>query len=150
MMGLVADDPDSRKTHGPPTKTTRSAWTAAAKARVLIGCRSRPGSTRESQRPSTQMANNEIMVNMQHYEHELSQIEVSNTDELKPGRLLSAKEMTRHRGGLGTIGWQVDHVCPQLSFDLSERRRRDNDATIQSRCSNGTRTYDQPSRLSAN
>ena len=49
----------------------------------------------------------------------------------KPEWLLSAKEMTRHCGGLGTIGWQVDHGCPQLSFDLSERRRRDNDASIQ-------------------
>ena len=25
----------------------------------------------------------------------------------------------------------ADHCCPQLSFDLSERRRRQNDATIQ-------------------
>ena len=76
------------------------------------------------------MANNEIMVGMEHYKHELSLSEVS-TDELKPERLLSAREMTRHRGGLGSTGWQVHHRCPQLSFDLSERRRRQNHATIQ-------------------
>ena len=31
----------------------------------------------------------------------------------------------------GNIEWMVDHWCPQLSIDLSERRRRQNDATIQ-------------------
>ena len=36
-----------------------------------------------------------------------------------------------HRGGPGSIGWLADHCCPQLSFDLSERRRRQNDANIQ-------------------
>ena len=39
--------------------------------------------------------------------------------------------MTRYRGGFGSIGWLSDHCCPQLSFDLSERRRRQEDATIQ-------------------
>ena len=39
--------------------------------------------------------------------------------------------MTRYHGGLGSIGWTPDHCCPQLSFILSERRRRQNDATIQ-------------------
>ena len=39
--------------------------------------------------------------------------------------------MTRYRGGLGSIGWLVDHCSPLLSFDLSERHRRQKDATIQ-------------------
>ena len=41
------------------------------------------------------------------------------------------KEMTRFRGGLGSIGWLVDRCCRQLSFHFSERRRRHSDATIQ-------------------
>ena len=49
----------------------------------------------------------------------------------KSERLLPATEMTRYRGGLGSIGWLVDNCCPQLSFDLSERRRLQEDATIQ-------------------
>ena len=32
---------------------------------------------------------------------------------------------------LEAFGWLVDHCCPQLSFGLSEKRRRQNDATIQ-------------------
>ena len=79
----------------------------------------------------TQMANYETMVDMKHYKHELSQIEVSKVDKLRPEKLLSAREMTRDRGGLGSVGWLVDHCCPQLSFDLSEKRRRQIDATIQ-------------------
>ena len=39
-------------------------------------------------------------------------------------------EMTLYLGGLGSVGWLVDHYCPQLSFDLSERRRRQIDATF--------------------
>ena len=45
--------------------------------------------------------------------------------------LMTAKEMTRYRRGLGSVGWLVDHCCPQLSFHFSERRTRENDATIQ-------------------
>ena len=43
------------------------------------------------------------------------------TPEIEVIQTNSAKEMTRYRG----------HCCPQLSFDFSERRRRQNDATIQ-------------------
>ena len=79
----------------------------------------------------TQMANYETVVDMEHYKHELSQIEVSKVDKLRPEKLLSPREMTRDRGGLGSVGWLVDHCCPQLSFDFSERRRRQIDATFQ-------------------
>ena len=79
------------------------------------------------EKPSTQLANHEIMLVMSHYKHELSQMEVSKKDKLKPEMLLSTKEMARHRGGLGSVGWLVDQCCPQLSW----RRRRQNDATIQ-------------------
>ena len=45
-------------------------------------------------------------------------------------------DMKVHRQSQGTplcpgFSRPVDHCCPQLSFDLSERRRRQNDATIQ-------------------
>ena len=71
------------------------------------------------------------MVVMEHYMHELPQIEVSKSDKLKLQSLLSAKEMTRYRGGLGRIGWLLDLCCPQLSLHSPERHRRQNDATIQ-------------------
>ena len=83
------------------------------------------------ERQFTQTANCEIMIDMEHCKHELQQIEVSKSDKAKPERLLSAREMTRYRGGLGNIGWLADHCCPPLSFDHSERRRRQNDATTQ-------------------
>ena len=52
----------------------------------------------------TQMADGEIMIDMEHNKHELQPIEVSKSDELSPERLLSANEMTRYRGGFGSIG----------------------------------------------
>ena len=42
-----------------------------------------------------QMANHEIMVDMEHYKHQLQEIEVSKSDEIKPERFLSAKEVAR-------------------------------------------------------
>ena len=71
------------------------------------------------------------MADIEHCKHELQQIEVSKSDKLIPGRLLSATDMTCCRADLGSTGWLVDHWCPQLSFGASERRRRQNDATIQ-------------------
>ena len=80
----------------------------------------------------TQMANCGIMIDMEHNKHQLQQIEASKSDNSKlEVLLLSAKEMTRDRSVLGSIGFPVDHCCAQLSCDLSERRRRQNDATIQ-------------------
>ena len=39
--------------------------------------------------------------------------------------------MSRYRGGLGSIRWLVDHRCPHVPFDFSERRSPQNDATMQ-------------------
>ena len=71
------------------------------------------------------------MLDVGHCKHELQQIDVSKSDKAKLERLLSAKEMTRYRCGPGSIGCLVDHCCPQLPFDIPERRRRQNDATVQ-------------------
>ena len=55
-------------------------------------------------RQLTQMANCEIVIAMEHHKHELQQIEVSKSHRATFERLLSATEMTRYRGGLGSIG----------------------------------------------
>ena len=82
-------------------------------------------------RQLTRMANCDIMIDMEHHKHELQQIEVSKSDKVKRDRLLSANEKTRDRVGIGSIGWLViDHCCPRLPFDYSERRRPQSDATI--------------------
>ena len=41
-----------------------------------------------------------------------------------PERVLNSKEHTQFRGGVGSLGWFVDHCCPQLSFQLAELRRK--------------------------
>ena len=46
---------------------------------------------RFKERQLLQMANCEIMIDMEHYKHELQQIEVSGSDKAKLERLLSAK-----------------------------------------------------------
>ena len=92
------------------------------------------GAVRFEERQLTQMAKHEIMTDITHCKHELSQLEVSIQDKLVLERLLSAKDMTRYRGGFGSFGWLVDKYllcCAQLSFDLSDKRKRENDATIQ-------------------
>ena len=89
------------------------------------------GAMRFKERQLTQMANYEIMIDTEHHKHELQQIEVSKSDKTKPERLLTATEMTRYRGGIGSVGWLVDRCCPQLSVDFSEWRGRQNDATIE-------------------
>ena len=71
------------------------------------------------------------VVDMEHCGHGLSQIGVPKEDKLELERMLSTTAMTRYRGGLGSVRWLVDHCCPQLSSDPSQRRRRQNDATIQ-------------------
>ena len=35
------------------------------------------------------------------------------------------------RGGVGSLGWFVDHCCPQLSFQLAELRRKQASPTVQ-------------------
>ena len=65
------------------------------------------GAMRFKGRQLHQMSNREILIHMEHNKHELSQIEVSKEDKLKPERSLTAKELTRYRGGQGSIGWLV-------------------------------------------
>ena len=74
-------------------------------------------------RQISQMPNGEIVFDMEQYKHEPEQIEVSKADKTKPERLLNSKEHTLFRGGVGSLGWFVDHCCPQLSFQLAELRR---------------------------
>ena len=83
------------------------------------------------ERQLTHMANNDI--GMEHDKHELHQIEVAKSDKLKPESLLSTKKK-RHVIVVvleAFIRWLVDHRCPHLSFDFSELRSPQNDATIQ-------------------
>ena len=80
-------------------------------------------------RQLTQMANDEILIDMgwsvvagvfqpqkkqkqgSTAKHELQQIEVSKSDTSKRKRMLTAKEMTRYRGGLRSVGWLFDNCC---------------------------------------
>ena len=45
--------------------------------------------------------------------------------------LLNSKEHTQFRGGVGSLGWFVDHCCPQLSFQLAELRRKQASPTVE-------------------
>ena len=56
---------------------------------------------------------------------------MSQADKTKPERLLNSKERTQFRGGVGSLGWFVDHWCPQLSFQLAELRRKQSSPTVQ-------------------
>ena len=71
------------------------------------------------------------MCDMEQYKHELEQIDVSKADKTKPERVLNSKEHTQFRGGVGSLGWFVDHCCPQLSFQLAELRRKHPSPTVQ-------------------
>ena len=78
-------------------------------------------------RQISQMPNGEIVFDMEQYKHELEQIEVSKADRIKPERILNSKEHTQFRGGVGSLGWFVDHCCPQLA----ELRRKQSSPTVQ-------------------
>ena len=65
-------------------------------------------------RQISQMPNGEIVFDMEQYKHELEQIEVSK--KTKPERVLNSKEHAQFRGGVGSLGWFVDHCCPLLSI----------------------------------
>ena len=82
-------------------------------------------------RQISQMPNGEIVFDMEQYNHELEQIELSKADKTKPERLLNSKEHTQFRGGVGSLGWFVDHCCPQLSFQLADLRRKQSSPTVQ-------------------
>ena len=56
---------------------------------------------------------------------------MSKADKTKPERNLNSKEHTQFRGGVGNLGWFVDHCCPQLSFQLAELRRKQSSPTVQ-------------------
>ena len=71
------------------------------------------GNFRFKGRQISQMPNGEIVCDMKQYKHELDQIDVSKADETKPERLLNSKEHTQFQGGVGSLGWFVDHCCPQ-------------------------------------
>ena len=89
------------------------------------------GNLRFKGRQISQMPNGEIVFDMEQYKHELEQIEVSKADKTKPERLLHSKEHTQFRGGVGNLGWFVDHYCPQLTFQLAELRRKQASPTVQ-------------------
>ena len=85
------------------------------------------GNFRFKSRQISRMPNGEIVFDMEQYKHELEQIDVSKADKTKPERL----EHTQFRGGVGSLGWFVDHCCPQLSFQLAELRRKQASPTVQ-------------------
>ena len=89
------------------------------------------GSFRFKGRQISQMPNGEIVFDMEQYKHELEQIEVSKAGKTKPERILNSKEHTQFRGSVGSLGWLVDHCCPQLSFQLAELRRKQSSPTVQ-------------------
>ena len=82
-------------------------------------------------RQISQMPNGEIVCDMEKYKHELEQIDVSKADKTKPERVLNSKEHTQFRGGVGSLGWFVDHCCPQISFQEVELRRKQASPTVQ-------------------
>ena len=89
------------------------------------------GNFRFKGRHISQMPNGEIVRDMEPYKHELEQIDVSKADKTKPERVLNSKEHTQFRGGVGSLGWFVDHCSPQLSFQLAELRRKQASPTVQ-------------------
>ena len=88
------------------------------------------GNFRFKGRQISQMPNGEIVFDMEQYKHELEQIEVSKADKTKSERFLNSTEHTRLRGGVGSLGWFVDHCSPQLSFRLEELRRKQSSRTV--------------------
>ena len=89
------------------------------------------GNFRYKGRQISQMPNGEIVSDMEQFKHELEQIQVSKADKTKPERSLNTKEHAQFRGGVGSLGWLVDHCCPQLSFQLAELRRKQSSPTVQ-------------------
>ena len=82
-------------------------------------------------RQISQMPNGDIVFDTEQFKHELEQIEVSKADKTLPERNLNTIEHTQFRGGVGSLGWLVDHCCPQLSFQLAELRRKQSSPTVQ-------------------
>ena len=85
------------------------------------------GAIRLKWRQLTQMANRQIIVDMEHYKHELQQIAVSKPDKAKLERLLSVQEMKHYRSGvaLGALdGWLINAVrnFPSASQNVADDR----------------------------
>ena len=89
------------------------------------------GNFRFKGRQISQIPNGEIVFDTEQYKHELEQIEVSKADKTNLERLLTSKEHTLFRGGVGSLGCFLDHCCPQLSLQLAELRRKLSSPTIQ-------------------
>ena len=89
------------------------------------------GNFRYKGRQISKMPNGEIVFDMEQYKHELEQIKMSKADKTKLERILNSKERTQFRGGVGSLGWFVDHFCPQLSSQLAELRRKQSSPTVQ-------------------
>ena len=71
------------------------------------------------------------MFDMEQYKHELEQIEVSKADKTQPGSVLTQRSIPNSEGGVESLGWFVDHCCPQLFFQLAELRRKQSSPTVQ-------------------
>ena len=56
---------------------------------------------------------------------------MSKADKTKLERILISKEHTQFRIGIWSLGWFVDHCCPQLSFQRAELRRKQASLTVQ-------------------
>ena len=89
------------------------------------------GNFRFKGRQILQMPNGELVFDTEQYKHELEQIEVSKAGKTKIERIQNSKEHTQFRGCVGSLGWFVDHCCPQLSFQLAELRRKQSSPTVQ-------------------
>ena len=126
-MRIGGDDPDERSKHGVPRQ--QDLMTTVRKD-IDFGAWDF-GNFRFKGRQISQMPNGEIVCDMEQYKHELEQIDVSKADKTKPERVLNSKEHTQFRGGVGSLGWFVDHFCPQLSFQLADLRRKQASPTVQ-------------------
>ena len=91
------------------------------------------GNFRFKGRQISQMPNGETVCDMEQHKQELEQIDVSKADKTKLERVLNLKEHTQFRGGVGSLGWFVDHCCPQLSFSAG-RTALKTGVTDSSRC----------------
>ena len=89
------------------------------------------GNFRFKGRQISQMPNGEIVFDMEQVKHEVEQNDVSKADKTKPERNLNTKDHTQFRGGVGSLGWLVDHCCPQLSIQLPQLRRKQSSPTVQ-------------------
>ena len=84
------------------------------------------GNFRFKGRQISQMPNGEIVLDVEQYKHELEQVDVSQADKTKPERVLNSKEHTQFRGGVGSLGWFVDHCIISAGRTASKTILTDN------------------------